>query len=177
MVRTRLPGALAVALAAGLALTAPAHAQISSEGGPIYINSDRTESLERERKVLLVGNVDIQQGEARLRANKVTLTFAGKSGGGTSTLGGSFGQIESMLAEGEVFYVTPELKAKGDRGLYEAAIDTITMTGNVALMRGRDVAEGETLKLEIKNRRTTLDGGTGRTRMMIDPDAQPGAND
>ncbi len=178
MVRTRLLGALAVALAAGLALAAPAHAQISSEGGPIYINSDRTESLERERKVLLVGNVDIQQGEARLRANKVTLTFAGKQGGGaTSSLGGSFGQIESMLAEGEVFYVTPELKAKGDRGLYEAAIDTITMTGNVALMRGRDVAEGETLKLEIKNRRTTLDGGTGRTRMMIDPDAQPGAND
>ena len=159
-------------------LAAPAHAQISSEGGPIYINSDRTESLERERKVLLVGNVDIQQGEARLRANKVTLTFAGKQGSGaSSSLGGSFGQIESMLAEGEVFYVTPELKAKGDRGLYEAAIDTITMTGNVALMRGRDVAEGETLKLEIKNRRTTLDGGTGRTRMMIDPDAQPGAND
>ncbi|MEZ5997209.1 MAG: LptA/OstA family protein [Hyphomonas sp.] len=163
------------ALAALVFLAAPAWAQISSEGGPIYINSDRTESLERERKVLLIGNVDIQQGTARLRANQVTLVFAGKQGGGTSSgLGGSFGQIQSMIAEGEVFYVTPELKAKGDRGVYEAAADTITMTGNVALMRGRDVAEGETLKLEIANRRTTLDGGTGRTRMMIDPDAQDG---
>ena len=172
MLRNRI---LAVLLACA-AMAAPAWAQISSEGGPIYINSDRTESLERERKVLLIGNVDIQQGDARLRADKVTLVFSGKEGGGTSTLGGSFGQIQSMLAEGEVFYVTPELKAKGDRGLYEANIDTITMTGNVALMRGRDVAEGETLKLEIKNRRTTLDGGDGRTRMMIDPDSQPDSN-
>ena len=172
MARSRILGAL---LACAV-MAAPAYAQISSEGGPIYINSDRTESLERERKVLLVGNVDIQQGEARLRANKVTLVFAGKQGGGSSTLGGSFGQIESMLAEGDVFYVTPELKAKGDRGLYEANIDTITMTGNVALMRGRDVAEGATLKLEIKNRRTTLDGGEGRTRMMIDPDSQQDSN-
>ena len=175
MARNRILGALL----AGAVFAAPAaHAQISSEGGPIYINSDRTESLERERKVLLIGNVDIQQGEARLRADKVTLVFANKAGGNASgTVGGSFGQIQSMTAEGQVFYVTPDLKAKGDRGVYQSASDTITMTGNVALMRGRDVAEGETLQLEIKNKRTTLDGGEGRTRMMIDPDAQSDPSD
>ena len=174
MARIRILGVLLAGMFA--ALTAPAHAQISSEGGPIYINSDRTESLERERKVLLIGNVDIQQGDARLRADQVTMVFASKEGGATSTVGGSFGQIESMTAEGDVFYVTPELKAKGDQGVYVATTDTITMTGNVALMRGRDVAEGEVLKLEITNRRTTLDGGDGRTRMMIDPDSQNGSN-
>ena len=104
------------------------------------------------------------------------MVFASKEGGATSTVGGSFGQIESMTAEGDVFYVTPELKAKGDQGVYVATTDTITMTGNVALMRGRDVAEGEVLKLEITNRRTTLDGGDGRTRMMIDPDSETGSN-
>ena len=172
MARNKILGALLVCAA----LSAPAYAQISSEGGPIYINSDRTESLERERKVLLVGNVDIQQGTARLRADTVTLVFAGKETGSAGGIGGSFGQIQSMQADGNVFYVTPELKAKGDKGVYLASTDTITMTGHVALMRGRDVAEGETLKLEIGNRRTTLDGGAGRTRMMIDPDAQQGSN-
>ena len=175
MARNRIFGAL---LAGAIAMiAAPAHAQISSEGGPIYINSDRTESLERERKVLLIGNVDIQQGEARLRANQVTMVFADKEGGNkTSTLGGSFGEIESMTAEGDVFYVTAELKAKGDRGVYDAATDTITMTGNVALMRGRDVAEGAVLTLEIGNRRTTLDGGQGPARMMIDPESTSDSN-
>lgn len=171
------PKAAGIALCLGLACAGlPARAQISSEGGPIYINSARTESLENERKVLLVGNVDIQQGTARLRADRVTVLFAPRSAGagnGSSLMGG-FGQIENIVAEGNVYYVTPEIKAKGDRGVYELATDTITMTGNVALMRERDVAEGQTLKMEVRNRRTTLEGGNGRTRMVIDPSSQPG---
>lgn len=158
------------------ATATPAMAQISSEGGPIYINSERTESLERERKVLLIGNVDIQQGDARLRADTVTLIFAERSNADSAGVGGSFGQVQTMLAEGGVFYVTPELKAKGDHGTYDAATDTITITGNVALMRDRDVAEGQTLKVEVGNRRTTLDGGDGRTRMVIDPESSSASN-
>ncbi len=172
---------MAVLKAAGavlaLALTAagPALAQISSEGGPIYINSARTESLERERRVLLTGNVDIRQGDARLRADRVTILFADREagGGGTDGVAGGFGQIERIVAEGSVYYVTPELKAKGDRGVYELANDTIVMTGNVALMRDRDVAEGERLRMEVSNRRTTLEGGSGRARMVIDPSTDP----
>jgi lipopolysaccharide export system protein LptA len=172
--------ALRKAAGAVLGLTlmaAPALAQISSEGGPIYINSARTESLENERKVLLVGNVDIQQGTARLRADTVTIRFRPGNGApaGASVVGG-FGQVEQIVAEGNVYYVTPELKAKSERGVYELATDTITMTGKVALMRERDVAEGETLRMEVKSRRTTLEGGSGRTRMVIDPSTQPGQN-
>ncbi len=170
--------AAGMGLALGLVMGVPAYAQISSEGGPIYINSERTESLERERKVLLVGNVDIRQGTARLRADTVTILFTGEAAPGASTqgVGASFGQVQSIVAEGNVYYVTPELKAKGDRGIYELANDTITMTGNVALMRDRDVAEGQRLRMEIGHRRTTLEGGGGRTRMVIDPESQSQGN-
>lgn len=170
--------AVAAGLSLGLVMAAPAHAQISSDGGPIYINSERTESLERERKVLLVGNVDIRQGTARLRADTVTILFTGEQGEGPAASGvaSSFGQIDRILADGNVYYVTPELKAKGDRGVYELATDTITMTGNVALMRERDVAEGQVLRMEIANRRTTLEGGGGRTRAVIDPSSASNSN-
>lgn len=155
----------------------PALAQISSEGGPIYINSARTESLQNERRVVLIGDVDIQQGTARLRADTVTIRFLENTGASqTNTVAGGFGQVENIIAEGNVYYVTPELKAKGDRGVYELATDTITITGKVALMRERDVAEGETLRMEVKNRRTTLEGGSGRTRMVIDPSTVPPQN-
>ncbi len=155
----------------------PSVAQISSEGGPIYINSARTESLEKENKVLLIGNVDIQQGTARLRADNVTIRFLAKPANAASTsIVGGFGQVENIVAEGNVYYVTPELKAKGDLGVYELATDTITITGKVALIRDRDVAEGQTLRMEVKNRRTTLEGGSGRTRMVIDPSSQPPQN-
>ena len=161
-------------LVLALMMAAPAYGQISSDGGPIYINSERTESIERENKVLLVGNVDIRQGTARLRADTVTILFTGRGEGqAANSVVGGFGQIRSIRAEGNVYYVTPQQKAKGDRGGYELAPDTIPLTGHVALMRERDVAEGQTLRMEISNRRTTLEGGGGRTRMVIDPSNQP----
>jgi lipopolysaccharide export system protein LptA len=39
-------------------------------------------------------------------------------------------------------------------------------------MPDRDVAEGQRLRMEVSNRRTTLEGGGGRTRMVIDPEGQ-----
>ncbi len=165
---------LSAALVFALMLAAPASAQLAAEGGPIYVSSDRTESLELERKVILTGNVDIQQAGARLRADTVTLQFTGRNGpGGAATIGSGFGQVQSLIADGKVFYITPELKAKGDRGIYDLASDTITLTGKVALLRDRDVAEGQKLVLEVGKRKTTLDGGTGRAFMRIDPSSQP----
>lgn len=161
-----------LAMAAGAALFAmPAAAQLSSEGGPIAVNSDRTETLERQNKVLVIGNVDIQQGTARLRANKVTLLFAGNGQSSSSGLASGFGEIKTMIAEEEVFYVTPEVKATGDRATYDNKSGVITMTGNIKLMRSCDVATGEVLKIETASGRSTLDGGSGRVKMVLDPSA------
>ena len=52
---------------------ATAVAQVSGEGGPIRVNADRSEVLDKERKVILIDNVDITQGTARLLADIVTI--------------------------------------------------------------------------------------------------------
>lgn len=149
-------------------LALPAAAQLSAEGGPIGVNADRTETFERENKVLVIGNVDIQQGQARLRADKVTLIFAGNGRSSSTGLSSGFGDIKTMLADGEVFYVTPELKARGDHATYEAATGVITMTGNVKMSRDKDVGEGEMLRIETATGESVLDGGEGRVRVMLD---------
>ncbi len=160
--------ALTVTLA--LSGAVPAMAQLSSEGGPIRVNADNSTVYERERKVLVVGNVDIIQSGARLRADRVTLNYAPRQDAqGAIGIGGGFGDIETMLAEGRVFYVTPEIKARGDVGTYDAKADTITMTGSVILVRGEDVARGETLVIEVGVGRSVLDGGEGRVQMLIVP--------
>lgn len=157
------------------AIAAPAAlAQISGEGGPIRVNADTSEVLERQRQVVLIDNVDIMQGNARLRADKVTIYYGGT--GETQTAGMSgFGDIESMVAEGEVFYVTPDLKATGDVGTYDARADTITLTGEVVLVRGEDVATGRRLVMRLEEGRTTLDGGDGQVQFNISPNERQGA--
>lgn len=163
--------AAAVALAA--LCGAPATAQLSSEGGPIRVNADSSQILERDRRVLVIGNVDIIQGDARLRADKVTL-FYGANSAGNSGIGGSFGEIERMRAEGDVFYVTSELKARGDVGTYNARTDTITLTGDeVVLIRCEDVARGTELEINVAEGRTTLKGGDrsdGRVSILLFPE-------
>ncbi|WP_084422081.1 LptA/OstA family protein [Henriciella litoralis] len=151
--------------------TPTALAQVSGQGGPIRVNADRSEVLERQRQVILIKDVDIMQGDARLRADKVTINYA--ASGDSETTGasgaGGFGDIETMTAEGSVFYVTPDLKATGTRGVYDAKADTITLTGEVVLVRGEDVATGEKLVMRLAEGRTTLDGGPGRVQMNINP--------
>ncbi|NQY14774.1 MAG: hypothetical protein HRT81_13055 [Henriciella sp.] len=106
----------AVFCALALAVSGPAVAQVSGEGGPIRVTADRSEVLDKERKVVLIDNVDITQGTARLRADIVTIEYGGGGGTTTTGLGSNFGDIRTMTARGNVFYVPPELKGIGDLG-------------------------------------------------------------
>ncbi|MEO0464931.1 MAG: LptA/OstA family protein [Pseudomonadota bacterium] len=161
------------AAASAFLLVGSASAQLSSEGGPIRVNADTSSVLERERRVVVIGNVDIVQGDARLRADQVTLFYSdrdGETGGGG--IGGSFGDIERMTAVGDVFYVTPDLKARGDTGTYNATTDVITLTGEeVVLIRGEDVATGCELELKVAEGRSNLKGCEGDgVRILIMPE-------
>lgn len=163
-----------LAAVAALTVLAPgALAQISGDGGPIRVNADSSEVLEKQRKVVLIKDVDIMQGDARLRADKVTINYAAGENAQAGGMGG-FGDIQTLVAEGEVFYVTPDLKATGTRGVYDAQADTITLTGDVVLVRGEDVATGTTLVMRLSEGRTILDGGEGRVQFNITPS---GGND
>jgi lipopolysaccharide export system protein LptA len=155
----------------------PTYAQVSNEGGPIRVNADRSEVLDKEKKIVLIDNVDITQGTARLRADIVTIEYGGAGDTTTSSstgIGSNFGDIRTMTARGRVFYVTPDLKANGDLGVYVAATDTITMTGNVVLVRGEDVAKGERLDINLTEGRTSLDGGDSQVNMVIIPGEDDG---
>jgi lipopolysaccharide export system protein LptA len=167
-----------VGLAAVIALFAvPGQAQVSSEGGPIRVNADRSEVLDKEKKIVLIDNVDITQGDARLRADIVTIEYGGAGDTTTSTpsgIGSNFGDIRTMTARGRVFYVTPDLKANGDLGVYVASTETITLTGDVVLVRGEDVAKGERLVIDLAEGRTALDGGDSQVNMVIIPGEEDG---
>jgi len=142
---------------------APAHAQLSESGGPISYSANNLEYFDSERRLVLVGNVDIVQGaqnEARLRADRVTLYFSNSSGstasGGAAQQGLASGDIERMVAEGEVYFIRPAQDARGDRAEYNVAQDSVTFTGNVIIMSEENVIRGNTLVLNIGSRRTVI---------------------
>lgn len=151
-----------------------AAAQISPDGGPIQVNADRLDVFEKENRAVYLGNVDVLQSTARLRSDRLTINFKGGNGDGEEGgLGGGFTSPDTMVAEGDVFYVTPELRARGDKGVYTADTDTVVFTGNVIVSRGEDIAQGECLTLRISAGQSTLgcavDGSGERVRTLITP--------
>lgn len=147
-------------VAAGAALLAafatPAHAQLSSGGGPVSYSADNLEYFDSERRLVLTGDVDIVQNDARLRADRITLFFSGSGGANQGGQGLASGDIERMIAEGEVYYIRPNQDARGDRAVYEVSQDTVTFSGNVIIMSEENVIRGQTLVLAIGSRRTTI---------------------
>jgi lipopolysaccharide export system protein LptA len=117
----------AMAFAAAALGAAPAFAQLSEGGGPVSYSADNLEYFDADRRLVLVGDVDIVQNDARLRADRITLTFSrstsAANGGGGGGLGS--GDIESMVAEGEVYYVRPAQSARGNRAVYNTAADNV----------------------------------------------------
>ena len=175
---------LIAALTAGLLLAAPAVAQLSGKGGPIQIKADRSEVLDTQKKVIISGNVDIVQADTALRADRVVLNYTGSSATRSGGIGGSFGDIKSMQASGNVFYLTPELKATGQTGVYNAINETIKLGGKeVILQRGEDFATGQCLVMNLKAGRTNLYGSpcgneenSGRVIFLIDQSTAAGSN-
>jgi lipopolysaccharide export system protein LptA len=159
-------------MAAGLAAF-PASAQLSESGGPVSYSADNLEYFDSERRLVLTGDVDIVQNDARLRADRITLFFSG-SGSGQAQGGLGSGDIERMIAEGEVYYVRPAQSARGNRAVYEVAQDAVTFTGNVVVASDENVIRGETLVLQIGSRRTTIRPTPGqRVRGVFVPRQSP----
>lgn len=165
-----------------LALSGAAYAQIGQGGGPIDITADSVEVDRPNRVAIYTGRVIATQGDSRLRAQKLTLTFGQRAPSGPRADGAgiddSFGSLDQAIAEDEVFYVTPTERATGDRGIYTSSTDSITLQGTngrrVQLIRDADVAEGALLTINLATGKSVLQGvaqnGTaGRVRTVINP--------
>ncbi|WP_339744204.1 LptA/OstA family protein [uncultured Maricaulis sp.] len=115
-----------------LAPISTASAQIGDPSQPLDTIAERIENLDSEGRTILSGNVDITQGDRRIMADRVELVWTQPANGGR-------GDIERVIATGQVRYFSPLQNATGDRGVYEMGSDTITLTGDVVITQGENV--------------------------------------
>lgn len=168
------------ATAALLLLTAGvARAQIAPGGGPLDISADTLEVDNAARKATYRGKVEVLQGGNRLRADSLDVYFASdaRAGGDAAAKGpaaGAFGDIERLVASGDVYFVTPQQTVRGDQAVYTVASDTIVVTGAVVIAQGENVLKGDRLTIEVKTGRSAMDAsGADRVRGVFFPDRRP----
>lgn len=163
------------AVTAAAVLAAPAgFAQERAPGeGPLDISADRGEVFDAEGRVVYTGDANVVRGGTRLRADRIEAFF-------TRTGNGGFSDLQRILAEGEVFYVTEREIARGDQGVYDLVEGVITLTGSVVLTQGCNVSTGERLIVNIDSGAAQLSGGGENQRVrsvFFDDDATASQDD
>lgn len=118
---------------------------------PVNYAADRIELQDRQSRVVLSGNVDITQGDLRLRAARTTVAY---------TNAGSL-KIQRIDATGGVLVTRGNESARGNAGVYDFNRRIITLAGNVALDRGTDTLRGGRLVMDLNTGLSSVDGRGG----------------
>lgn len=164
-----------LAIIAGLLAAAPATAQLSGSGGPIDITANELELIDAQHLAIWRGDVEALQGGNRMRAEQINIYFSGAGGSSAGAPGRNWGPVTRIEATGTVYFVTPQQTARGDRGVYELASNTITMSGDVIVAQGKSVVRGDRLVVDVKSGRAMMASGakgrnaTGRVRGVFYP--------
>ncbi len=145
--------ALAGALVAGTALIgwqqlgAQAIAGYNSNA-PVDYSADRIELQDKQNRVVLSGNVAINQGDLSLHAARTTVAYTDQ---------GSL-KIQRIDATGGVSVARGDETARGDVAVYDFDRRIITMVGNVALRRGADTLNGGRIVMDLASGVSSVDG-------------------
>ncbi|WP_432201430.1 LptA/OstA family protein [Erythrobacter sp. W53] len=119
-----------------------------NSNAPVNYGADRIELQDRQNRVVLSGNVQIQQAGLTLNAARTLVNYSDA---------GSL-QIQRITATGGVRVQRGNEAASGDVAVYDFGRRIITMSGNVRLRRGGDTLNGGRLVIDLASGMSSVDG-------------------
>lgn len=166
----RLPNHLiaAASLAAGSLATAAAMMSVAGaqvfknhdSNAPVNFTADRIEVQDRADRVVVSGNVVVNQAGMTLTAARMTVAYRQQraTSPGSANPGASNVEVDRIDASGNVIVTKADQRARGNVGIYDLNSRIITMLGNVALDQGANHLTGGRLIMDLNSGRSTVDG-------------------
>ncbi len=134
---------------------------------PVDFSSDHMELQDKQKRVLLTGNVAITQAELRLTADRTLMAYTDVN---KVTL-------QRVDATGHVVVVRGQERASGDVAVYDLNRRLITMVGNVVLHRANgDTLHGGRLVTDLNTGISNIDGHTASAGSVTNGLGQPKTN-
>lgn len=188
---------LAAMLASGPGYAAPVKAGGSAGGGDIFtgFNSKSKDPIQVDAKTLEIyeenkqrisifsGNVVVTRGPTVMHATKMKLysDLSSKDPNKTASkdpMASNFTRIEAF---GPVSVNSADQSVTGANAVVDMKAQIMTLTGNVVLTRGTDVATGDRLVVDLRTGRAKIDQAPGKPiRVIISPETasamQPGSD-
>ena len=153
-------------LAALLALPLPVAAQTVAFGGikadtraPVEVTAETLKVDQSTGQANFTGNVLIGQGQMRLSADSVTVTYAQ----------GGQQKIKTLNASGGVTLVNGPDAAEAAEAVYDVETGNIVLTGDAIVTQGQNVLAGDRIEVNLTDGTASV---AGRVRTVL----QPGVN-
>ena len=116
------------------------------------MTSDKLSISQVDGSARFEGNVVIGQGDMRISAELVIVTYLAEGG------------IDRLTASGGVTFVTKTNAAESEEADYSLTNNTLVMTGKVLLKQGQNAISAETMNLDLATGSAVL---TGRVRTLL----------
>ena len=136
-------------------LSTPAQAQVFGGDEPIKVLAEQ--ATYEGGLTVLVGNVDVTQGVARIQSDTMNIYRSEADDGTSGSL--KLGAVNRIDARGNFRYTTPDNNVTGDRGVYERDKGIITVTGNVKVKQpGGNTASTDKLIYNVRTETIRFSG-------------------
>jgi lipopolysaccharide export system protein LptA len=122
-----------------------------NSNAPVNYAADRIELQDRQNRVVLSGNVRIDQAGLVLNAARTLVDYSDA---------GSL-RIQRITATGGVTVARGSERARGNVAIYDFNRRIITMAGDVRLNRGGDTLNGGRLVIDLRSGVSSVDGSAG----------------
>jgi lipopolysaccharide export system protein LptA len=181
-------------------LSVPAYAASSQSGGgtpggdvftgfnskskdPIQVDAKTLEVFEenKQRISIFTGDVVVTRGPTVMHATKMKLysdvaAKDAKSAGAKAPNGPGGGSFTRIEAFGPVTVTSEDQSVTGANAVVDMKTHILTLTGNVVLTRGKDVATGDRLVVDLQTGRANIYQAPGKSiRVIISPETASAA--
>jgi lipopolysaccharide export system protein LptA len=135
---------------------------------PVEVTSDTLEIVKNKQIATFSGHVVVLQGQLKLTSDTVTVHYKEKDNKPTPN---SNDHIKKIVADGNVHFNTPGEQASAKQGIYDVEHQTITLTQNVILKKGKNIVTGSKLVYNLETgqsqliEESTSPSGTGNKRV------------
>ena len=122
---------------------------------PMDVESDSLDVLDTEKKAIFRGNVKTRQGDFFMRTVEMVAHYTGEaglglSGGGAEAADKTGSQLTRVEAKQKVVITSKDDQtAVGDWATFDTKANTVVLGGDVTVTRGKDVAQGPRLKIDL----------------------------
>ena len=145
---------------------------------PIDVEADTLDVHDQAKQAIFRGKVKSQQGDFIVRTVEMTVFYTGQSGFGLASSGDDAAgkgpsQVTRVEARQKVLIVSKDgHSATGDWANFDVKANTVLMGGNVVVSRGKDVAEGPRLKIDLTTGMYRFEAGIGGAAAPAAPAAK-----